>query len=216
MKKSILSITGLLTILCFQGLGQTLQPDLSMTSTFRASNREFVLSEDGSKGPTVFVNSEEGPGVIWLENIWLSTGSIEFDVKGKDVLQKSFVGLAFHGQNDSTYEAIYFRPFNFNSQEEIRRSHSVQYIFMPEFEWYTLRENYPGKYENPLPQPVNPDDWFHVRISINEEQILVYVNDWVSEVLDVKPINPDSNGKLGFWVGNRSDGTFANLLIQPD
>ena len=217
MNKSILFVTSLLTILySLPGFSQTRNPDLTKASSFSASNREFVLGKDKDKGQIIQVKSAEGPGVVWLENVLFSTGTLEFDVKGKDVMQRSFVGLAFHSQNDSTYEAIYFRPFNFNSAEELRRSHSVQYIFLPQFDWFNLRESQPGKYESPLPKPVDPNDWFHVKIRISHQQIQVYVNDWPTKVLDVKPINPNADGKLGFWVGNGSDGSFANLRIQPD
>lgn len=217
MNKSILLVTGLLTILTsLPGLSQTLSPDLTKVSNFSSSNREFVLKKDQDKGQIIQVKSAEGPGVVWLEDVSFSTGTLEFDVKGKDVMQQSFVGLAFHGQDDSTYEAIYFRPFNFNSTEELRRSHSVQYIFLPQFDWFNLRESQPGKYENPLPKPVDPNDWFHVKITIRQDQIQVYVNDLQTEVLDVQPINPNAEGKLGFWVGNGSDGSFANLRIQAD
>ncbi len=54
-------------------------------------------------------------GIAWINDIRFSDGIIEFDVKGKNVLQQSFVGFAFHGSNDSTYDAVYFRPFNFKS-----------------------------------------------------------------------------------------------------
>lgn len=217
MNKSILFVTGLLTILCsLSGFSQTLIPDLTKVSNFSSSNRKFDLIKDQDKGQIILVKSAEGPGAVWLEDVNFSTGTVEFDVKGKDVMQQSFVGMAFHGQNDSTYEAIYFRPFNFNSSEEMRRSHSVQYIFLPQFDWLNLRESQPGKYENPLPKPVDPNDWFHVKIMISQNQIHVYVNDWQTEVLNVKPINPNAEGKLGFWVGNGSDGSFANLRVLPN
>lgn len=207
----------LMTILTsLPALSQILSPDLTKATNFRASNREFVLKKDHSKGPVIHVKSAEGPGVVWLEEVRFSTGTLEFDVKGKDVMQQSFVGLAFHSQNDSTYDAVYFRPFNFNSAEELRRSHSVQYIFLPQFDWYNLRESHPGIYENPLPGPLDPNDWFHVKIMIHTNQVQVYVNDWPTEVLQIQPINPNGDGKLGFWVGNGSDGSFANLRIQAD
>lgn len=217
MNKSIALIAAFASLFSsVMGLSQTMRPDLSKAENLEFTNREFTLKKDSEKGSAVYLKSDEGPGVVWLKDTWFSTGTVEFDVKGKDVLQQSFVGIAFHGQNDSTYEGIYFRPFNFNSEQELRRSHSVQYIFMPKFEWYTLRENHPGVYENPLHEPVDPNNWFHVKISIENELIKVYVNDHDAEVLSVKPIPEIHNGRLGFWVGNGSDGTFANLLIKPD
>ncbi len=216
MNKSIFLPSCMMILLSTASIGQIVKPDLSDAGNFEFANRAFDMKKDDSKGPVVYLKSAEGPGVVWLRDTWFSTGTLEFDVKGKEVLQKSFVGMAFHAQNDSTYEGIYFRPFNFNSTEEIRRSHSVQYIFLPQFDWYVLRENDPGKYENPLPGPVDANDWFHVRISVQNDLIKVYVNENETEVLSVKPIPISHNGKLGFWVGNGSDGTFANLVIRPD
>src|SRR5258707_625793 len=77
--------------------------------------------------------------VAYLPGIEFANGSIEFDVKGKDVLQQSFVGVAFHGVDGTTYDAIYLRPFNFRAQDPARRSHSVQYISHPTYTWEKLR-----------------------------------------------------------------------------
>jgi len=66
-----------------------------------------------------------------LKNILFSNGTIEFDVKGKDVQGQSFVGLAFHGLDNSTYDAIYLRPFNFRTEDKLRKIHAVQYISHP-------------------------------------------------------------------------------------
>src|SRR6266487_177262 len=68
--------------------------------------------------------------------------------------------------NDSTtFDAIYFRPFNFFNPE--RNTHSVQYISMPDHPWQQLRQDFPGKYESKIYNPPNPDDWFHATIEIN-------------------------------------------------
>lgn len=206
-------ITLLLIIPCLISCSRHLTPNLSVRSGFQSFNRTFSLHTDDVKGKAVHVNESDGPGGVWLQDVWFSTGTIEFDAKGRDVFQKSFVGIAFHGQNDSTYEAIYFRPFNFNSPEEIRRSHAVQYIFMPAYEWFTLRESRPGEFENPLPGPVSPEDWFHVKVVVKKESIRVFINS--EQVLFVRPLSKVNEGKVGFWVGHGSDGTFANLLIQP-
>ncbi len=38
-------------------------------------------------------------------------------MRGKNVFQKSFIGIAFHGQDDKTYDAVYCRPFNFIAKD---------------------------------------------------------------------------------------------------
>ena len=67
--------------------------------------------------------------------------------------------MAFHGLNDTTFDAVYFRPFNFNNPA--RNGHSVQYISHPEFPWYKLRKEQYENLINPVPEP---NDWFHVLI----------------------------------------------------
>ncbi len=85
-----------------------------------------VLTEGNTKG--VRLDEKEGEGVAWLNGVQFTNGVIEFDVRGKDVLQKSFVGIAFHGKNDSTYDAIYFRPFNFRSEDPVRKVSRCAYF----------------------------------------------------------------------------------------
>jgi hypothetical protein len=54
-----------------------------------------------------------GAGILWLKENNFSRGTIEVDLRGRDLLQRSFVGIAFHGSDDATYDAIYFRPCYF-------------------------------------------------------------------------------------------------------
>ncbi len=216
MKKTTVSLLSIFLLCGLYCHAQELKPELTKAENFTVFNREFSLRKDAAKGPSVYLNSNEGPGVLWLNPEWFSTGILEFDVKGKDVMQQSFVGIAFHGSNDSTYEAIYFRPFNFNSTDEIRRSHSVQYISLPAYDWFNLRETYPGKFENPLRNATSPNEWFHVKVNVQKERITVYVNHEEYEVLAVKPLTDKTEGRLGFWVGHGSDGEFSNLTIKKD
>ncbi|PYR01223.1 MAG: hypothetical protein DMF97_08120, partial [Acidobacteria bacterium] len=51
------------------------------------------------------VRLSEGPGegVAFLPGIEFANGTIEFDVRGRDVAQQSFVGVAFHGVDAAAY-----------------------------------------------------------------------------------------------------------------
>ncbi len=188
-------------------------PQIASITDFETVNRHVTVDKTGDKN-IVHLDAAAGDGIAWVKNISFSEGTIEFDVKGKDVLQQSFVGMAFHGINDSSFEAVYFRPFNFQATEEIRKSHSVQYIFMPKYDWSYLRETYPGKYENRLHQPVQPADWFHVKIIVDNKNIKAFVNGDSSPSLEVQSLSDNKPGKIGFWVGNNSDGGFSNLVIK--
>ncbi len=74
-------------------------------------------------------------GNALLKDVYFSTGSIDIDLKGKDVFQQSFLGIIFHGVDSVTYDAVYFRPFNFRSADTLRRKHAVQYMSEPDYPW---------------------------------------------------------------------------------
>ena len=190
--------------------------DLLNKGDFQVINRTVGLSTDKQGKTIIHLDAKPDVGVAWINNTNFTTGIIEFTVKGKDVLQQSFLGIAFHEINDSSFDAIYFRPFNFRSIDTARRNHSVQYISMPKYDWSYLRQNYPGKYENALTEAIEPKEWFHAKILVSNESIKVFVNDDDKPSLVVKPLSNSISGKIGFWVGNNSDGDFSNLILTTN
>ena len=197
---------------CFR-VASAQMPGVASVSKFEVFNRHISINKTGDKN-VVHLDAANGDGLAWLNNINFTQGTIEFDVKGKDVMQQSFVGIAFHGLNDSSFDAVYFRPFNFQSADATRKSHSVQYICTPKYDWSYLRETYPGKYENALNRSIKPTDWFHVKIIVGGKNITAYVNNDNTPSLVVQTLSNYSTGKIGFWVGNGSDGDFSNLVIK--
>ncbi len=161
------------------------------------------------------LSENTGDGVAWITGAEFANGTIELDIKGKDVLQQSFVGVAFHGVDDKTFDAVYFRPFNFKAADPVRRIHAVQYISNPQFTWNKLREEKNGMYEKEVNPAPDPNEWFHARIVINYPDISVYVNQNAAPCLQVQQIRDRKNGKIGLWVGFNSGGDFANLVITP-
>src|SRR5215475_11733155 len=87
---------------------------------FQVFNRSLSSFSDGAKKGVRF-SEVPGDGVAYLTDITFANGTIEFDVKGKDVFQQSFVGVAFHGVDGATFDVIYFRPFNFRPEDAARR-----------------------------------------------------------------------------------------------
>jgi hypothetical protein len=75
------------------------------------------------------------------------TGVIELELKGKSVRGRSFLGVAFNVIDDKTFEAVYFRPFNFKAEGEFR-DRAVQYISWPANTWENLRKHRTGQFEN--------------------------------------------------------------------
>lgn len=203
---------------CFKSSAQIklITPNLSKKDNVKPVNRQVSLLTDKTGKIIVHLNTNDGAGVGWINGLKFSTGVIEFDVKGKDVLQKSFVGIAFHGINDTTYESVYFRPFNFQADDTVRKKHAVQYISLPKFDWEYLRETYPNKYEHSLLTFVDPNEWFHVKVVVDKNKIQAFVNADIKACISVEPLTHNLLGRVGFWVGNGSDGDFANLILKAD
>lgn len=208
----------LLLILAFctalQLQAQVLKPDIQNASLWTVFNRSVEsLNENGKKA--IRFNEKEGEGYMIFKGAEFSNGVIEFDVKGKNVVQQSFVGFAFHAQDEKTYDAIYFRPFNFTNPDTARRRRAVQYVSMPAYPWEKLRETFPGKYENSVDPVPNPDDWFHAKIVVNGRRVSVFVNSASKPCLEVEKLTNTTKGGLAIWVGNNSGGSFANVSVSP-
>jgi hypothetical protein len=156
-------------------------------------------------------------GVMWLKNVTFKNGTIDIDLRGKDVFLQSFLGIAFHAKDTTNYDVIYFRPFRFQSSDVPTRKWSVQYISMPDYDYVKLRRDHPGIYENAVNPAPAANDWFHATIVIRGEWITVYVNHSTIESLKIKKLNNNTSGNIGLWTSGLS-GDFANLSIQslPD
>lgn len=202
-----------LVLLLLIGSLTSLQPlhAQDLQKQYTVVNRSISAGADAG---SIHLNEVDGDGKAWINGKSFTNGIIEFDIKGKDKMQGSFVGFAFHGLNDSTYEAIYFRPFNFRSTDPVRKSHAVQYIASPKYDWPTLRNQFPNKYEQPITPAPDPEQWFHVSITVENEKISVYVNNSNQPSLTVVPLVKTSGKMIGYWVGNTSGGDWKNLKIS--
>lgn len=197
----------LLYALCLCMLACTAQAQLfSVTHVF---NRVLSLPEHGSY---YHLDEEPGAGVAWLRLPAFRTGTVSFEVKGKDVLQQSFVGMAFHGSNDTTYDVIYLRPFNFRAADPVRRSHAVQYISLPRYDWELLRNRFPGKYENAIEPAPDPNGWVKVKVVVTTKQVTVFVANKQCLQVDLLD-NINAGTQLGLWVGYGSGGDWRNVKV---
>jgi hypothetical protein len=158
------------------------------------------------------INTSGKTGLLWVKNTNVKNGTIELDIRGKDVSGESFVGVAFHGINNETYDAVYFRPFNFRNQE--RKNRAVQYIDKPDNDFDILREKHPGKYEHAIVPDTDPNDWFHVKIVLLYPGVKVYVNGSNEPTLVVDQISKRKDGMLGLWVDSQ-EGWFRDVTVTP-
>lgn len=176
-------------------------------------NRKASISIENKK-QFVHLSEEEGEGLLWLPIKNFSNGEIVIMMRGKDVPQRSFIGIAFHGKNNETYDAVYCRPFNFHAQDSVRRIHAIQYISHPTFTWKKLREEQNAQFEKEIPNAPDPNGWFTLKLVIDEDLILAYINNNKTEVLKVRKLQENYTGKIGIFMGDGSGGDFEYIKIK--
>jgi len=208
---------GIISILSAMGQGNAVKYDLfnlAENNKLEVFNRKVsTFTENDKKG--IRFSKNENDGVAWLNGVEFSNGTVELDIQGKDIFQQSFVGIAFHGTDNKTFDAVYFRPFNFQSTDPVRKIHAVQYVAYPDYPWQILRDKFNGKFEKAVIPSPNGTEWFHVKITIKYPIVTVFVNGNQEPSLTIEKLNTRKTGKIGIWVGNNSDGDFANLQITP-
>lgn len=178
--------------------------------TLRVVNREITRLEDGNG---VRLSARSGNGVAWVEGTDFRAGTIDVDIRGREALSQNYVGVAFHRKDDSTYESVYLRPFNFRNTDPVRRQHAVQYISMPKFDFQPLRDQFPEEFENPVDASLVPTDWVRLRVVVEGSKVRIYVGPVNQATLEVRKLGQLDGGQVGLWVGNVSGGDFANLAI---
>ena len=199
------------------GQGKPVAVDLGALAEgkgLRTFNRTTSQIADGPR-KGIRLNEGPGDGVAFLDGVEFASGTIEIDVRGKDVPQQSFVGVAFHGLDATTYDGIYFRPFNFKTDDAARRIRAVQYISHPVHTWQKLRTDHPGQYEKAVSPVPDPNGWFRARVVVASPKVSVFVDGAKEPCLVVDQLSDRKKGLVGLWVGNMSGGDFANLRIVP-
>jgi len=225
MESSTRTTTGFFLVLCVIAFGvsagvqaqEVIRPDLAGIATgegWTVVNRGSTIETEGARTVVTF-DGRSGSGAAWLDGVEFENGTIEVMIRGRNNPGGSFVGVAFRGVDDETYDAVYFRPFNFVADNDLSRSHMVQYISHPDYTWNRLREEYTDVYENAIVDPPNPDEFFRARIVISKSEVRVYVKDDTEPCLVVNELTDRIGGRIGLWMGNTSDGSFADLVIRP-
>ncbi len=173
----------------------------------------------GRKGLHAVATSDSG-GVVVVSGTSFHDGVIEVDVSGKPGAgaatdARGFVGLAFRTDADaSKYECAYIRPTNGRADDQLRRNHSAQYISIPEYEWFRLRNEFPGKYESYA--DMLPGEWVKLRIEVSGLKMRLFVNGVAQPTLIVNDLkHGDTTGGIALWVGPGTEAYFANLRITP-
>lgn len=185
---------------------------LLAANKLRVVNRSATALPDSARDG-IRLDERANDGVAWVTGLTLDEGTIDVDVRGKDVVQRSFVGVAFHGAADGSFDAVYLRPFNFRAADATRHKHAIQYVAMPAYDFARLRAERPDRFENPVTPEPEATAWVHLQVVVRADSVRAYVNGSSAPALDVPRLSTAKGGEVGVWVGNNSDGEFANLRI---
>ena len=205
--------------LCMASLSSFAQQKVDLAAALQEQQIEVVnrtLSVYKNQSGAVEMNAAQGDGLAILTEFEFEKGTIEVELKGENSPGRSFIGIAFNIEDGETFEAVYFRPFNFVADEQIRKDHMVQYICHPDYTWSKLREERTGEFENEISAPPNPNDWFNVIIEISDNEVVVLVDMIALPVLEIDRLTETKSQKIGLWTGNGSSGRFRNLVIHPE
>jgi len=223
----LFSCTGLVSVLLMSAplsaaTQKAVRPDLSRIGDVKSWN---LINADADaaveQGKAVVRLKPQGPVAI-ASNIGLATvaglefgeGTLEIDLKGKGKQQRSFVGVAFNVADGRTFEAVYFRPFNFVKKDKTFRDRAVQYVSWPDHPWERLRSEHPRVFESAIKPVPDPAGWFHARVEVKKHKVSVWVDNSKEPCLIVDRLTGREKGKVGLWVDSH-EAWFSNLTIRP-
>jgi hypothetical protein len=148
-------------------------------------------------------------------------GVIETEIAGlprKDAPQdmRGFVGIAFRvGPHGSRFECFYLRPTNGRADDQLRRNHSTQYISHPDFPWYRLREEAPGRYESYT--DLVSGNWTAIKIVVSGIRAQLYVNGAEQPCLIVNDLKlGETQGQIALWIGSGTEAYFSGMVVKTE
>jgi hypothetical protein len=155
-----------------------------------------------------------------IKGVEFQDGTIEADVAVKvttppGVRMPGFIGIAFRARADAShYELFYLRHRNSRSEDQAMRNHSVQYVSIPDFDWYKLRREWPWIYESYA--DLQPETWTKVKIEVHGRSAKLYVNGAENPSLIVNGLKgEDLRGGIALWGFPGEEAYFSNLRITP-
>lgn len=148
-----------------------------------------------------------------------TNGVIEAEIAGAPAPDappgaRGFVGIAFRVRSDlRTYDAFYLRPTNGRADDQLRRNHAAQYVSHPDWPWYRLRDESPGKYESYV--DLEPGRWTRVRIEVQGEQARLFVHGQSQPTLVVNDLKSGANGRgaIALWIDSGTIAHFRALRV---
>ena len=149
-----------------------------------------------------------------------SSGVIEAEIAGEPAPDappgaRGFVGIAFRVQADRrTYDAFYLRPTNGRADDQLRRNHAAQYISHPDWPWFRLRDETPGKYESYV--DLEPGQWTRIRIEVQGERARLFVHGQSQPTLVVNDLKSgaQARGAIALWIDSGTIAHFRALRVS--
>jgi hypothetical protein len=184
----------------------------------------LTLSEDAKRTleslPPAARDGARAEQLAVIKDLEFSNGIIEVELAGAPAPDagegaRGFVGIAFRLQPDkSSYDAFYLRPTNGRADDQERRNRSVQYISHPDWPWFRLRKETPGRYESYA--DLVPGQWTKVKIDVRGAAGRLYVHDSTQPTLIVNDMKSGADGKgaLALWLDAGTVAHFRNLTVN--
>jgi hypothetical protein len=191
------------------------------------------VSFEGKRGLRVTISTEakqrlaqqkDGPSaspeqLAVIDGTDFANGVIEAEIAGAPAPDappgaRGFVGIAFRVQADQrTYDAFYLRPTNGRADDQLRRNHSAQYISHPEWPWYRLRDESPGKYESYV--DLEPGRWTRIRIEVQGDHARLFVHGQSQPTLIVNDLKTgvDGRGAVALWIDSGTVAHFRDVRV---
>jgi len=187
----------------------------SDVATYRGRRAVHMVNDDRG---IVKGNRSGGESLAIVKGSMFKDGTIEVDLvgiprPGSPPDTRGFIGIAFRIQeNGPRFEAFYLRFTNGRSDDQLRRNHTTQYISEPEFPWFRLREENPGKYESYV--DIEEKAWTKLKVVVKGAKAFLYVNGSQQPCLIVNDLKlGESQGQVALWNGSDTESYFSRLRI---
>lgn len=180
-----------------------------------------IVTYNGGTALKLTENPGRGQLLAVLRGHPFHDGTIDIDVAGAlsrtaGTSDRGFIGVALYMQPDeSHYECIYIRPANGRAQDQLRRNHSTQYVSLPDWPWYRLRQESPGVYESYA--DMVEGEWIHMKIVVHSRKAELHLGTAGQPCLLISDLKlGDTQGAIALWGGSGTVGYFANLKISSN
>jgi hypothetical protein len=197
-----------------QSFSLTSADGLAIVGKAKVSSADYK----GRKALLMTSEKDEEAGYAVVNGTSFQDGTIEIDLTGEpgpgaNGAARGFVGVAFRSTPDAKkLELFYLRPTNGRAEDQERRNHAAQYDSAPDYPWFRLRKETPGKYESYV--DLVPGEWTKVKITVSGDKARLYVHGAEQPTLVVNDLKLGvSKGAIALFAGPGTVAHFSNLKV---